>query len=67
MPARNQQQQIGEGAIIAEPWAQRVPFQMVHRYEGLARRLRDRLAGHHANQHAANQAGAGCGRDPVEL
>ena len=65
MSARNKQQQIGERAIIAEPRAERVPFQMVDRDEGLSGCLRDGLSGHHAHQHAADQAGTGRGGDPV--
>ena len=67
MPARHQQQQVREGAIAAEPWAQRMALQMIDRDEGLVCGLRNRLAGHHAHQHAANQPRAGRGGHAVEV
>ncbi len=68
MPARDEQQQIGEFEVrIAQPRRQRMAFEMVDRDQRLARRQRQRLAGDEAHHHPADQPGSRGGGDRVDL
>ena len=58
MPARDEQQQIGEfERRIGQPRAQRVAFEVVDREQRLPARHRQRLGAHQADHHPADQAG----------
>ena len=66
--AGSHQQRDRETPIAARSRAhQRVRLEVVDRRERLARRQRDSLAGHQADQHAADQAGSGRGGHAVEV
>ncbi len=65
--ARHQQRQIGEFQRVREAGGQRVRFQMIDGAEGLARRQAQNLAGGKANQHTADQAGAGRRRNAIKI
>jgi hypothetical protein len=66
MATGGEEQAIGERRGVGEPRRQRVRFEMVHRHQRLLVDQRDGLGGGEPDDHAADQAGAGRGRDPVE-
>ena len=68
MPARDQQQQIGEIEVGGdEAGAERVPLQVVDGEQRLVVDGRNRLAGHEPDHDRPNQAGAGGGGHAVKL
>ena len=67
MAARHQEQEVGKFQIVGEPRGKRVPLQMVHRQERQAVHRGDGLAGHDADDDAADQSGPAGRRDPVEV
>ena len=66
MPARDQQSQIGEVDRIGQPGGEHMGFEMVDREEREVVRGGDRLAGHRADDDAADQPRPGGRRHPVE-
>ncbi len=67
MPARHQQQQIGEANILGETRRESMRFQMVHSHQRLAERQSQRLAGREPHQHPADQARSSRCRDAIEV
>ena len=66
MPARDQQRQIGKLDRVGQPGGEHMGFEMVDREEGEVVRGGDRLAGHRADDDAADQPRPGGRRHPVE-
>ena len=68
MPARDQQQEVGEIEFLGDqPGAERVPLQVVDGEQRLVVDGGNRLAGHEAHHDRADQAGAGGGGHAVEI
>ena len=67
MAARDQQQQIGKGHVFAETHRQRMAFEVIDRQQRLVVREGQRLGGHDAHHHAADQARPAGGGNAVEL
>ena len=67
MAARDQQQQIGKVDLLGEPHRQRMAFEMIDGEERLVVREGQRLGGHHAHHHAADQARPAGRGDAVEI
>jgi hypothetical protein len=67
VPARGEQQEIGKRQTAGKPRRQRVRLEVIDGEERLARGKRDPLAGHQADQHAADQAGPCRRGDAVEV
>ncbi len=66
-PPEASSKQIGKRQAAGEPRDQGVRLEMIDGEERLAGRQRDPLAGHQADQHAADQAGSRGGGDAVEV
>ncbi len=65
--AGGEEQAIGERHVIDEAGRERVRLEVVHRDQRLLLDQRDRLGGGQSDDHAADQPGAGRGRNAVEL
>ncbi len=67
MAARDQQQQERKLDTGIEPRRERVALEVIDREERTAERQRDGLAHRHADQHAADETGAGGRGDGVDI
>ena len=67
MATGNEQHQIGKGQPIGQPRRQRMAFQMVDRIKRFSRCSRHRLAGHQADQQAADQARTASGGNRIDI
>ena len=66
-PPEARNRQYGNGVVVGEPRGQRMRLEVIDRDQRLLRHQRDRLGGGEPDDHAADQAGPGGGRDAVEL
>src|SRR3546814_7611070 len=68
MPARDEQQQIGEGEVgVGEARAERMALEMIDRDQRLVRGVRERLAGDQPDHHPADQPRPGGRGDRIDV
>ncbi len=67
MAAGHQKKQIGEVCPICQTGGQGMPFQMIDADKGQLMGIGNRFGGHQADNYAADQAGAACCGDTVQI
>ncbi len=67
MPAGGQKQAIRKADAVGQARGQSMGFQMIDGDQWLVVRERDRLGRRQPDDHAADQAGPGGGRDAIEI